>query len=562
MEYIYILLAIVAILVIKSFYDAKNKRELLRYLVEQEWGKVPTEEYSDTKFAAIKAYYDKNKDNTKDVDQITWNDLDMDEIYMLINNTKCSIGSEYLYAMLRRLEFDLDELKKRNRLMELFTKDIELRKQLQMALREIGKVENISIYEYFNRTDDIAMENPFKHYICSIGLVAAVAMTFVNISIGVIMLIGFLVYNIITYYQSKAKIENYFNVFRYILKMVNSVDAFKEIHHEEVDPYLNTMRENSKAFQKFRRSSRAVLGNGSISGDLLSVLRDYEHMILHNDIIKFNVMLKEVRAHRAELMDLYQTIGYLDSLISIASFRVMLDNEYSIPELKNSTKPYMEIEEIYHPLIDHPVKNSIHQYRSALITGSNASGKSTFLKTVAINAILSQTIYTSLSSSYKASFFRVYSSMALQDNIFNNESYYIVEIKSLKRILDSVRKDQPILCFVDEILRGTNTLERIAASSEILCMLAKENVICMAATHDLELTHILENYYDNYHFQEEVLENDITFDYKIYQGRAVSKNAIKLLKIIGYNEKLIQAATNRANRFLETNQWEIFQENR
>ena len=162
-----------------------------------------------------------------------------------------------------------------------------------------------------------------------------------------------------------------------------------------------------------------------------------------------------------------------------------------------------------------------------------------------------------MSKKYEASYFKVASSMALQDNLSNNESYYIVEIKSLKRIVDMSKDEIPTLCFVDEVLRGTNTLERIAASSRILQSLAISNAICFAATHDIELTHILENYYSNYHFQEQIVDNNILFDYILYEGRAISKNAIKLLSIIGYSEDIITEATNSANHFLEVGEWDI-----
>ena len=93
--------------------------------------------------------------------------------------------------------------------------------------------------------------------------------------------------------------------------------------------------------------------------------------------------------------------------------------------------------------------------------------------------MLAQTIWPRPArAKYEAPFFQIYSSMALRDNLQGNESYYIVEIKSLKRILNHVNEDVPMLCFVDEVLRGTNTVERIAASAQILKSLAKEGVIC------------------------------------------------------------------------------------
>ena len=228
-----------------------------------------------------------------------------------------------------------------------------------------------------------------------------------------------------------------------------------------------------------------------------------------------------------------------------------------------------------------------------LLTGSNASGKSTFLKTIAINAIFAQTIYTCLADTYTSRFFRVFSSMALQDNIQGSESYYIVEIKSLKRIIDAAGGADteidaqnvaetdtatdtetetvenadtaatnpythvPVLCFIDEVLRGTNTVERIAASSRILQALAHKNALCFAATHDIELTTILENTYANYHFQEEVSDNDVQFDYQLHKGRATSRNAIKLLGIIGFNKEITDEATGAARAFEETGAWAV-----
>ena len=108
---------------------------------------------------------------------------------------------------------------------------------------------------------------------------------------------------------------------------------------------------------------------------------------------------------------------------------------------------------------------------------------------------------------------------------------------------------------MDEVLRGTNTVERIAASSEILESMEWEDILCFAATHDIELTHILEKGYDNYHFEEEVRDNDVLFNYRLFKGRAVSRNAIKLLGVMGYDPKLIEKAQNMADHFLETGEW-------
>ena len=106
---------------------------------------------------------------------------------------------------------------------------------------------------------------------------------------------------------------------------------------------------------------------------------------------------------------------------------------------------------------------------------------------------------------------------------------------------------------------GTNTLERIAASSQILNSFAKSGAMCFAATHDIELTHILEKEFSNYHFQEQVEDNLVLFDYLLYRGRAVSRNAIKLLGIMGYSQDIIDRADQAANYFLEHGEWRSIQ---
>ena len=113
------------------------------------------------------------------------------------------------------------------------------------------------------------------------------------------------------------------------------------------------------------------------------------------------------------------------------------------------------------------------------------------------------------------------------------------------------------MCFVDEVLRGTNTVERIAASAQILKSISGANCICFAATHDIELTYLLENVYCNYHFSEEIEENDISFTYKLMDGRAQTRNAIKLLGIMGFSSEIIHEAENMAGNFLKTGVWQM-----
>ncbi|MBP3296251.1 MAG: hypothetical protein J6M27_06695, partial [Lachnospiraceae bacterium] len=194
---------------------------------------------------------------------------------------------------------------------------------------------------------------------------------------------------------------------------------------------------------------------------------------------------------------------------------------------------------------------------SMLLTGSNASGKSTFLKTVALNQLLSQTLYFACADEFHADFHRIYTSMSLRDDLEHQESYFMVEIRAMQRILEAGRREgAKIACFVDEVLRGTNTVERIAASTEILKYMAQQGYFCAAATHDIELTSLLEDVYENYHFSEEIKDGDVLFNYRLQEGKAQTRNAIRLLSVMGYEESIIEQAEALAETFLKEGVWQ------
>ena len=153
------------------------------------------------------------------------------------------------------------------------------------------------------------------------------------------------------------------------------------------------------------------------------------------------------------------------------------------------------------------------------------------------------------------------SAMSLSDDILSGESYYIVEIRAIKRIMDTIREKGHVLCFVDEVLRGTNTVERIAAGTEILRKLLTNHTLCFAATHDLELTELLKDSYDNYHFEEEVKEDDVKFNYLLKKGRVTTRNAIRLLKMTGYDDSIVEASKNAVVRFEQEGSWKKVGEN-
>lgn len=554
--YIYIgaFLVVLVLFAIRVHFAKKEETDKIRKKIKRSFGNVPDREYKVNEFETIPFYYEKTKGIGYSVDDITWNDLNMDNIYMIMNHSQTSIGDEYLYKLLRSPVSNADFLNENETYVKYFEENSEKAWDVQEKFARIGRTNNISLYDFINRLKDVKKGSNVTHYICIVLFFASIVLFCIEPAMGILAIMITMGINIISYFSYKAKIESYFMCVKYLVNIINIGEMLEStIEDKELRPLMEKIGNLSKELRPIRKGIFLLTSSG-MSDSIADIVMDYARMILHVDIIKFNSVLQTTVEKMDVIDDLYENIGRLEACISIASFRKMLPY-YCKPEFVDDKKSRIRFEEIYHPSIEDAVVNDLNECRSVLITGSNASGKSTFLKTVAINAILAQTINTCTASCYCGNFFEIYSSMALRDDLESNESYYIVEIKSLKRILDNMSEGKHILCFVDEVLRGTNTVERIAASSRILKSLAENNVMCFAATHDIELTHILEDYYANYHFEEELEDNNIIFNYKLFKGKATSRNAIKLLGIIGYDEEIIADAEKAAADFLNNGNW-------
>lgn len=541
------------------FYHNRQRKAERMAKIRRTWGTRPEREYTAAEFDAIGRYFERTGRDKYHIDDITWNDLGMDMIFMLLNHTWSCIGESYLYAMLRMPVFSKEKLEERERLIQYFSEHAEEREKMEYFFAGIGKTGSISVFDYIYNLKDYQEDSRAVHYFGIGFFVAALVGMGVYPAIGVVMLMGAVAYCWSTYFSRRKKIEPYVTSCKCLLQMLQAADDLQKVKMPAIQSYQENIQAARKKFDKFKRNTFFVVagaGLGKGGGGIEESLALYINFTFHIDLLQFNTLVKELRKNIGAFETLTENIGILESAVAIASFREMME-EWCEPSMERTDSVYLRAENIYHPLIDEPVKNSISVDSGVLVTGSNASGKSTFLKTLGINALLAQTIHTVLADSWEGNFCQIYSSMALRDDLMSQESYYIVEIKSLKRILDHMEDEVPLLCFVDEVLRGTNTVERIAASAQILKSMVRRNVMCFAATHDIELTYMLEKDYRNFHFQEEVADNDVLFNYQLYEGRATSRNAIRLLSIIGYHEKIIRAAEASAERFMESGEWSL-----
>ena len=539
--------------------DRSEKKRFERKLYDS-YGKLPDKEYKVERFLRIPGYYEHHR-RPGQIDDINWNDLSMDQVFMRLNYTISSSGEEVLYDMLRTPDKSKEELQYFDNVVTYFMEHAEQRVAFQKIMGNLGNTGKFSLYDYLEYLHTMKDRSNTGNIIGNLLYIPALLLMFFHLPMGMAAIGSLMVYNIYTYMQVKREIEPYITSLAYITRLLTAAQETAGLKLPVCERENEKLLQGKKALNKSQRGSFWVFSRAgnTTGGSPLDILLDYVRMAFHVDLIFFNRMLREIGIHGEEIDQIITNLGYLESAVSIAMYRGSLDAEGAVWCRPGLQADKISAEQIYHPLIDNPVKNSISVERGVLLTGSNASGKSTFLKTVALGALMAQTLNMVLADSYSAPMYRIYSSMSLRDDLEGGESYYIVEIKSLKRILDAMKEDsaRPVLCFVDEVLRGTNTVERIAAATQILLSLTGENILCFAATHDIELTDLLSGQYDNYHFEEEIRDGDILFNYTLREGRAGSRNAIRLLEIMGYEASIIERAQKQAENFLQQGIWKL-----
>lgn len=541
----YALIAAVIILVLVLIAVRYNRIERLKYInrLKERFGK-PKDTFSTynhlCELSDLTALRDVNVDCT------VWNDLDMNKIFDHLDGSVSAIGEEYLYLTLHKLENDEEKILFRHRLVkELSDKDYSLK--LRLLLGEIKKNEFHTVLGSVNKMTEAKITGIGLHLVSLIAFIAVFAMAFVRPELFVMPCIFVAGINCVIYMNKKSEIAGYDDAVTSIVNWLGATNRITKVDTKdkpELEKLFIEMDRLASKFESFNRFSW-LLAPKSAVGSMMDTIMDYIKFITHLDLIKFKLSVKILRRYQMQLMMLYELTGELELAI-ITNGIMLYDTKVCFSEPVTSDGMFIEGKSVSHPLLSEPVPNDCITSANMLLTGSNASGKSTYLKTVAVNMLLAQTLGICFAENFRAPFMNIRTSINIADDIISGDSFYLAEIKRIKSIIENVDEGKPLLICIDEILKGTNTVERIPASSEILRYFAKEHVLVVGATHDIELTGMLKDCYDNYYFTENVkLEN--IFDYKLRKGVVYTSNAIKLLERFDFPEEII----NNSYRIIE-----------
>lgn len=479
------------------------------------------------------------------IDEQTWLDLDMDKVFLKLDRTLSTVGEQYLYYMLRKPCFSQGKLKRTGEKIEHFRNNEELRDKIRFFLDKLGKDRKATFIEFLN--GKFQYSKVLKVILDVLALTALVAVIYAvekNPSIGVLAVFGIYFINLSIHSKVKKRIGADTSCIKYMYRVLAAAKNISSLNNSSKNiEEINILKEEIRKCSKLMKSSASIAMAGTEGVD---VLLDYINIFFLMETRSYFSVVKEVEKQRESIKTIYENLGKIDSFISIGSYREEL-KEYTEPIFVNESNELI-LKEVSHPLIENAVCNSLNMDNNIIITGSNMSGKSTFLRTVGINALFAQTIYTCICKEYRGSFFRVITSISVNDNITEGKSYYLGEAEALQRIIKySGFNNYPILTLIDEIFRGTNPVERVNAAAEILDYLAKNNCLVIVATHDLEITNMVRETYYNYYFTENVTKEGLNFEYKIKEGISPTRNAVKILEYLGYPEEII----NNINRRIE-----------
>ncbi len=538
MEYLILGLIGITIVILIIHHVNKGRTNKKIEAIRTAWG-IPKIESFD--FDSICKYADTVQENKfhRLTDQ-TLEDIDFYGLFSFIDRTTSKVGQQFLYKKIIEPTNVITD--QSERLIDLFSNNKLLREEIQL---ELLKLNNNGAYFISTLLNDKLLEKPkwFNLLFLDIFIVACLVVLSFKLPVLIIVLFIPITLNIFLHYWNKNNTFQFLRSFPQLNNLINVSKVLVKKNEQFFDKSIEDSISNLKSFQQ--KISLIKFDNGSgIQAELSMVgtyLTELMKAIFLIEVFTLYRITRELENKKSSIQALFNYIGNIDSSISIASLRAGTEKT-CIPTLVFPSKE-LYAKNLYHPLIKDCVKNDLSiKNKSILITGSNMSGKSTFLRTLAINSILAQTIYTCFADEFTSPILKQFSSIRIDDNLFDGKSYYFQEVNIMASLLDQIEYPHQSLFILDEVFRGTNTVERIASAKAILSYLNRKENIVVVSTHDIELVDMLYNEYDLYHFTETIENNELHFDHCIKPGQLRTRNAIKILELSNYPDDVIKEA--------------------
>lgn len=540
MNWILGIIFILTCIFLYSNYSKKKKHSNLLKWLHKHWGKPKKDDYFN--FYVIAKYFENNshkKDAFHIISEKCKNDLDIDAVFKFIDRTTSKIGQQYLYFKLRTIG-SLEDLQKFDSLTTIFKDNKTLSIRCQSILSKLSLNDSYYLEELINGDQIEKPKTLWLVKLLTIAAITSIVLTFFYPPISLLIVV-ILSVNLFFHYRNKSNINYYLNGVQQLSKSLKVSKKLAEI------PELQSAFKDTSFIKKIdaiQLKTEFIAFEKHVNNEFGFIIWFFieAFKILFNvEYLIFYSFIDAISKEKESIDALFIYIGEIDAAISTASLKISTEN---ICTPTFTPKKELHATEIYHPLITNCIVNTINlANNSMLLTGSNMSGKTTFIRTVAVNSILAQTLHICFAKSYNAPFFKIYSSIRITDDLLDDTSYYLEEVLTIKELIEASKNETPSLFVLDEIFKGTNTVERISGGKAILSYLNKMQHLVLVSTHDIELTDLLEKEnYELYHFSEQIADETLFFDHQLKYGKLKTRNAIKILDLYKYPSEIITEA--------------------
>uniref|UniRef100_UPI0036D2A852 MutS-related protein n=1 Tax=Flavobacterium ardleyense TaxID=2038737 RepID=UPI0036D2A852 len=368
-------------------------------------------------------------------------------------------------------------------------------------------------------------------------IAAAVTYIFTNVPLWLYIAVAFFLVNLFLLVTQLKKIKKEVIDADKIASIIKQYGLIiEQIENEKFDSAkLNLLKE--KLLNKSYTASKEIKSLSSLFSNIDTIQNGVAAILFNGAFLyhihTLNTLIKWKKEYSKELVDWLEIIGDFEALNSLANFYCN-NPSFVFPSL-NSTYE-IALKDLGHPLIteEKRICNDVifKENNFIILTGSNMSGKSTFLRTLGINMVLAGIGAPICASEANIHPLNVIVFMRQTDSLTDSESYFFAEIKRLKQIIDKLKSEK---CFVllDEILKGTNSDDKQTGTIEVIKKLISKNAIGAIATHDLKVCDTTNDYPTkliNKCFEVEIIANDLAFDYKLRDGVCKNKSATFLMK--------------------------------
>ncbi len=521
-----------------------NRKQKQLKQIRNSFGQTKTEGFS---LDLIKRYFNR-KDHSNAfhvLSEQTCNDLDLDLFFCYIDRTRSKIGQQFLYNNLRTAHFSCEKMQHQEKVISVLLNDPQTRTEIEFLLSKLNSQQSYYVCDLFQQELDAKpswfMIFPFLSFTALLSILLS-AFNPTTIFIFVLLL----PIHVILHYGLKRKTNLFLNAIPSLLSLGSVAKKLSKINvlkneNSELEVAISVISKIRRKMSFFKIEQKIDSDMEAAYWFLLELIKI---SFLLEPLLLFS-SLDKLRNKSLAIEKVFEFIGFVDTCISVASLRSSEKN-FCIPEV-NVQFSHAQFRNFRHPLIPNCVPNTLSEEKSILLTGSNMSGKTTFIRAFGLNYISGMALNTCFAEDAVLPVAKLFSAIRIEDDLMNASSYFFREISEIKTIIEQSKDSVHSIILLDELFKGTNTRERIASAKGVLNYLGKSKNQVLVSTHDIELTQLLDENYELFYFSESISNGTIHFDYQLKKGIPSHGNAIRILELNDFPKEIIHEANTVFN---------------